>query len=94
MSGTILNKRDQLPPRVGRRRHDIVEQVANPLDDGKIGSFVAPANVVGIADIAAFENERQRLGMILNVEPVADILTIAVDRERFATECFNDDVGN
>jgi hypothetical protein len=40
----------------------------------QVGALGAAAYVIGPAGLAALENERQHLGMALDVEPVADVL--------------------
>lgn len=57
-----------------------------------VRSFVAAPDIVGLADDATFKYQRQGLGMVLDVEPISDVPTIAVDRQGFAGEPLDDHV--
>ena len=61
------------------RSHTVVHDV-------EIGALVAAADIVGLADRAALQDERERVGVILDVEPVANVQAIAIDGQRLARE--------
>ena len=50
-----------------------------------------PANVVGLAYFPGCGDEYECSGMILNVEPVTDLVSFAVNRQRFAFKGIEDD---
>ena len=62
----------------------LIKEVADSFDHVKIGSLVAPADIVGLANDPPLKNEAQRLRVILDIEPIADVLPVAVDGQRFA----------
>lgn len=74
---------------VGARRLSI-EQGANLPDDLEVRLFVQPTNVVGFTYATALQHEPDRRGVILNIEPVADLPAIAVDGKRFALKGVED----
>ena len=54
------------------------------LDEVDVLPFVEAADVVGLGDLAVMEDHVDGTGMVLDEEPVADVLSLAVDRQRFA----------
>src|SRR5471032_690868 len=92
MPWTIGHKGDQ--PMIGAavRGCELVEKSAYRFDHVEIRSLVATADVVGLANSAVFEHQRQRPCMVFDIEPIADILTVAVNRQWFAGEALDDHV--
>src|SRR4029077_12180676 len=80
----IGDKRDQASARSMRGGFQPIEQLADRLHDVQIGALVAASDIVGLAGFAARDHERQRFGMVLDIEPVANLLAVAVDRQRLA----------
>lgn len=80
MSGPVFDERNEASPGTTLLRNSPVEQIANG-HHVKISSLVAPADVVGLANSAAFEHETECRGVILDVGPVANILAVAVNRQ-------------
>ncbi len=72
---------DQLAPGP-RRGPQLVEHVADGLDHLEVGALVAAADVVLLAEPARGQDGPQRAGVVLDVEPVADVVAAAVDRQR------------
>ncbi len=94
MSRTILDEGHELASRPVGRRHQLIEVVANGGDDLLVGSLVAPSDVVRLAACAVFQHQRQRACVVLDIEPVADIQTVAIDRHRLTCQPFDDHVRN
>ena len=89
MSGPVGNERDELAARaIGG--HQPVEGVADRFDDLKVGPLVASAHIVGLAEASLRCNHGQRAGMVLDIEPVPDVVALAIDRQRFAFERVQD----
>ena len=61
---------------------DLVEKVANSFDHVQIGALVTATDVVGLACNPPLENQAQRLGVILDIEPITDVLSVAIDGQR------------
>jgi hypothetical protein len=54
------------------------------VDDFEVGALVAAADVVGLADAAVGEDGADGAAVVEDEEPVADLLAVAVDRQRLA----------
>ena len=52
----------------------------------QIGSFVVAANIVDLTSAATFQNRDQGFAVVLPMEPVTDILAIAIKRDLLAGE--------
>ena len=52
------------------------------LHDFDVGLLVVSADVVYLADSAVLENEIDRSAVILNIEPVSYVQSLAVNRQR------------
>lgn len=85
MARTILDEGDLLAiaAAVGARLL-LVEDGAEGLDHVEVGLFVPAADIVGLAQLPGFEDPADGAAMVLDVEPVADLLAVAVDRHRLA----------
>ena len=59
----------------------LTELLEDGLDDVDVGALIVAADVVDLADTALLQNQVNRMAVILDVEPVADILAVAVDRQ-------------
>ena len=62
--------------------------------EGDILPFVLAADVVGFADAAAVHDRPDRFVVILDIDPVADVLAVAVDGERLAFQHVEDHQGD
>ena len=58
--------------------HDFAEQM-NEVD---VLPFIMPADIVGFSNSSFVVNEVDRVCMIFNIQPVADIFTLAVNRDQ------------
>src|SRR5260221_15799 len=68
----------------GPRR--LIDQIADRLDDLEVAPFAVAADVVALADPAAAQDQPERAGVVLDVEPVAHVLALAVDRQALAEQ--------
>lgn len=65
-------------------RPQLVEKFTDGIDNLQIGFFATPTDIVSFSDAAAGEDGADGAAVILYVEPVANILAVAIDWERFA----------
>ena len=63
---------------------ETIHGINHNLDDVNILPLVENTNVVGLSNSAFVENEVNSTSMILNEQPVAHVLALAIDRKRFA----------
>jgi hypothetical protein len=56
VSGTVLNKLDELTPRARRTREQLVDEIADRVNDVEIPTLVMSANVVRLPNCAALEH--------------------------------------
>ena len=78
MAGPVLHIADQ--PAVRRAiGAQFVEYRAHGMDDFEIGLFVPAAYVVGFAHPPPCQHQTQRARMVVDKQPVADVVTLAVD---------------
>ena len=68
----------------------LVEQDADRLDHLEVGHFAAAADVVGLARAALGEGEAHGGAVVPDVEPVANVLAVAVDRQRLLAPSVED----
>ena len=67
--------------------------VQNPADrphQVDVPRLVLAADIVATPDLSLLQNQKQGVGVILDVKPVADILARAIDRDRLAVERVQD----
>ncbi len=68
----------------------LVDEVANSIDDVEIVALAVAADVVGLARPAALEDCADCRTVIVDEEPVADVLAIPVNRQLLAFEGMQD----
>ena len=78
MAGAILDEGDEVAARTADK--PLVDEVANRLDDLQVGPFRTRADIVAFAYPATGDDGFECAGMILDMQPVADILAASVDR--------------
>src|SRR5438132_730134 len=71
---------------VAQQRAVRARQLEDELDHLDVLVLVAAADVVGLAGLPLAQHELDPGAMVLDVEPVADLPAVAVDRERLAVE--------
>ena len=76
-----------------RAAEETVDSVDNDTDDIDILPLIESADVVCLGDCATMEDGVNSTGMVLNIEPVTDVLTFAIDRERTAVAYIIDEEG-
>lgn len=89
MAGTIGDVGDEFAERrnpIGLRRDSLVQNIADGMDDLDILTFAVPPDIVGLGNLALGGNSDECAGMILDVEPVANLFPVAIDGQGFALE--------
>ena len=61
-------------------------QLEQPVGELAVGDLVAGADVVDLADRALLEHEVRGAVVVLDVDPVADVAAVAVERHLLAVE--------
>ena len=65
-----------------RTAQELIDSLDDDLDDVDVLPFVEPADVVCLGNLPVMENHVDSAGMVFHEEPVANIFTFAVDRQR------------
>ena len=68
----------------------LVQLVHDQLHDVDVRHLVVAAHVVDFADAALAEDQVDGLAVVLHIEPVADVLALAVDRQRLVVQAVGD----
>src|SRR5690554_49012 len=89
VAGTIFYVGDQVPV-AAFLRAELLEDVADGVHYFNVLFFVVAADVVGFAGFAFGDDFVEGAGVVFHVEPVANLVTFAVDRERFAFQGVED----
>ena len=84
VSGTVGNEGDKVHVLTFLASQQTVNGLNNHLDDVDVLPLVEAADVIRIGYFTLMENEVNSTGMILYIQPVAHILTLAVDGQRLA----------
>ena len=83
MAGAVGHEGDLVG--IGRGlRALLVKDRADRAHKVDVAPLVLAADVVGAPDRALCQHRQQRIGVILDIKPVADVLARAVDRDRLA----------
>ena len=93
MARTIGNEGDQIAiVRHALRliRRQLFQQLTNGFHHLDIFTFVMTADIVSFARFAAGRHQIQRSGVIFHVQPIADLLSIAIHRQRLARQRVKD----
>ena len=67
---------------------------ANQFDDVDISHFIMAADIIDFADMALLEDEVDGPAMVFDIEPVADIKAVPIDRQRLVMQGIDDHEGN
>ncbi|MNT38381.1 hypothetical protein D3C72_1745700 [compost metagenome] len=89
MAWAILDEGDQVGivgDTGGAFGRELFKQRTDATDYVDVLLLVVPADVVGLADLAFGHNFEQGTGVILDVQPVANLQAVAIDRQRFARQ--------
>jgi hypothetical protein len=71
-------------------RTQFVEQRADRMDDFEIGLLVPAADVVGLARTAGIQDAPDGAAVVPDVEPVANLLAVTIDRQGLAGQGIDD----
>jgi len=80
VSGAILDVGNQITFGLFTRPR-CIQACTNQTDDIYIRPFVAAADIIGFAQLAFVENRIDAPTVVFDVQPVADIFAVAVDRQ-------------
>jgi hypothetical protein len=103
MSRTVLDESDEVPVRgnaeaeqgrIRAGRADTLENVTNAVNDLEVRAFAIASERVALAGLARLDRTNDAGAMIVHVDPVTDIGTVAIDRQRLALECVENHEGN
>ncbi len=84
MACTVCDEGDKIHILAFLTTQQTVNSLDDHLDDIDILPLVETTDVIGIGNLTLMEDEVDGTGMILNKQPVAHILTLAIDRQRLA----------
>ena len=70
-----------------------VDGLDDDFDDVDVLPFVETSNVIGFGDLASMENQVDGTGVVYHIEPVAHVLSLPVNGERFAMTYIVDEQG-
>src|SRR5580693_2185983 len=84
MSRTVLHKCNQLTARRSAAPCHLIYKVADRLHDLDVPLFIPAANVVCLSHSPSAQNLRDRFAVISHIKPVANVLPVSVNRQRFS----------
>src|SRR6266550_7216133 len=73
---------------------DFIQDSADGLNYVKVRALVAAADIVRLTKPPFGKDQVERSGMILDIEPVADIGTFPIDRKRLTLQAIENDQWN
>ena len=82
MTGTVGNEGYQVHILAFLTSQQTIDSLDNNLNDVDVLPLVEASDVVGIGNLTLMENHIDGTGMILNIQPVAHILTLTIDGQR------------
>ena len=82
MTRTVCYVGDQIQILALRAAQQTIDRLDDDLDQIDVFPLVESADVVGLGHLAAMENQVDGPCVVLDVEPVADVLAFAVDGQR------------
>ena len=86
VSRSVFDERDQAFAIVLQVRKSFLNRCANRLHNVDVGAFAVAADVIGLSDLATFQDRFQSGTMVFNKQPVANIQSIAVDGQWLPAE--------
>ena len=91
MAGAVGHKGDLLAVAFAvNARAQFVKQGANGVDNFEVGLFIPAADVVHLADVAGIQYAADGAAMVFDVEPVADLLAVAIHGQGLACQGVDD----
>lgn len=94
VAGAVVDEGDEISVVPLFARAQGVEDAAQGAYDVEIGLFVVAADVVGLTRLALCQDQAQGAGMVVDVEPVADVVAGAVEGQKLVVERVEDDQGD
>ncbi|MNT67991.1 hypothetical protein D3C72_2061850 [compost metagenome] len=70
--------------------HHLIEQIADGVYHLKVLLLVVPTDVVGLTHYPRGDHCIQCTGMVFHIEPVTDLVALAIDRQRLAIQGIED----
>ncbi|MNE23205.1 hypothetical protein D3C80_1164490 [compost metagenome] len=67
-------------------RHNFIQQVTNSMDHIKVLLLVMATDIVSLTRLTLSDDGVQCAGMIFNIQPVADLIAFAINRQRFTVQ--------
>ncbi len=71
-------------------RHDLIQQIANSVHNVQVLLFVMTTDVVSLSRFTLSHYGVKRTRMVFYIEPVADLVAFAVNRQRFTVQGVQD----
>ncbi|MNE07535.1 hypothetical protein D3C80_1001580 [compost metagenome] len=71
-------------------RHHLIEQIADGMHHLQVLLLVVTADVVGLTHHASGDHGIERAGMIFHIEPVTDLVALAIHRQWLAIQRVQD----
>ena len=82
MTGTVGDKGDEVQVLALLASQQAVDGLDDDLDDVDVLPLVEAADIISLGNLTLMEDEVDGTGVVLHVEPVAHVLSLAVDRQR------------
>jgi hypothetical protein len=68
--------------------------VTDRADDIPVAALVATSDIIAFPDATAIDHAHQRIAMIGDAKPIADVRAVSIDRQRLSLQCMNDHQGS
>ena len=79
----------QFGMRVERRgRLQLIQDIAQGIDDLQVGELAVAADVITFPDPAAAQDQPDGFAMVLDIDPIADLPPVAINGQGFSVEAF------
>ena len=86
MAGSVLNKSNQSTGVASECWPELVDDVANQLDNTDIGPLVVSTDVVRIAVCASGDDLPEGFAVVGHIEPIAHVHAVAINRDGLAIQ--------
>src|SRR5262249_20675570 len=92
---TVGHELDERAARTRRQTADGgIERIADALDNLEVAALLASSDRVGFTDASALYHLAQRARVVIDVDPIAHIAAVAVNRNPLARKRLDDRQGN
>ena len=82
MTGTVCHVGDEVHILALLSAEQAIYGVDKHLDDIDVLPLIEATDIISISNLTLMEDEVDGTGMIDDIEPVANVLTLAIDRQR------------